>query len=177
MIRNHFARLREHPESAADSEVSNNSMWTEPKNVYEQHKHENRSKDNEASWFMLLQFASVLSQIQIKIAVPIYTTTAFDYKGQCLRGWRLRPLASPCARWCRRHQRAAPTRSGFSRRCYMAPHTRQLSVVSLTAEICSCLWDSRTPRSGSQLQTHKGIWNVIQFKTYFGTTKQQTGER
>jgi len=30
---------------------------------------------------MLLQFASVLSQIQIKIAVHIYTTTAFDYKG------------------------------------------------------------------------------------------------
>lgn len=88
---------------------------------------------------MLLQFASVMSQMKVKIAVSIYTTTAFDYKGQCLRGWRLRPLASPCARWCHRRQRAAPTRSGFSRRCYMAPHTRQLSVVSLTAEICSCL--------------------------------------
>ena len=113
----------------------------------------------------------VTNHMAVRYPVHIYTTAGLITQvswsrihGSELVMPQLRPSASPCGRWCRHRPIAAPIHSGFSHRCCIAPRIRQPSAVSLTAAMGSCLWGNQIPQSGSQLQIHKGIWNVIQLK-------------
>jgi hypothetical protein len=85
------------------------------------------------------QMFQELSKFQIQMAVLIYTAAAACLHRSVLALAAVRPSVSPCARWCRRRPRSAPTRSGSSLRCCIPPRTQPPSSVSLIAAMGSCL--------------------------------------
>ena len=139
------------------------SLSTEPKIDYIKRHRRTRVATSK----MLIILFQALSQIPVHIYTTAGLITQVSWSrihGSELVVPQLRPSASPCGRWCRHRPRAVPIHCGFSHRCCIAPRIRQPSAVSLTAAMGSCLWGNQIPQSGSQLQIHKGIWNVIQLK-------------